>query len=384
MRITTLLSFALVFAALPGFASSRGHCDKNPKHHYVATNGSDSNDGSGCRPWRTINHAARLVRPGDMVVVGDGTYPENVLISVGGTGENDRVTFRSQHKWGARISGVDITNANTVSVLASYVTIQDFEITGWDSTAYGIKQQNPAHHINVVGNNIHGFGKGAADCVKGGGIGAINYTIIDANRIWDISTYPRGRLRCNYQHGIYVLGGGYGAITNNAIFGIWEGIGIHFNGPNMSHWLIANNTVFNVAYPSRGSGGAMYFNCESGTCDYNVWINNIFANSYRYCWFEEGFGAGQIGTNNIYDHNLAFNCGNSHWATGTAKNNLATDPEFVRYTGDATGDYSLQPVSPARGAGTILRAPQFDIDGKPRCNGDCSIDLGAWQHRDNN
>src|SRR6185369_7061992 len=36
-------------------------------NYYVATNGSDSNDGSACRPWRTIQHAANVVNPGSTV-----------------------------------------------------------------------------------------------------------------------------------------------------------------------------------------------------------------------------------------------------------------------------------------------------------------------------
>lgn len=383
MKNQIFLCFAILCVAL-GASALDPQCETPLKQRYVAMNGSDANDGSLCHPWATISHAGSVVTPGTVVIVEDGTYPENVVITAGGSSEADRVIFRSRRRWGAHISGVDIANASTIYVAASYVTIQDFDITGWENTAYGVKQQNPAHHINVIGNNIHGFGKGATACVQGGGIGAVSYTVINGNRIWDISIYPRGRLRCNHQHGIYVLGGGNGTITNNAIFQIWEGIGIHFNGPDTSHWLVANNTVFNVAYASEGSGGAMYFNCDGGTCDFNVWINNIFANCHRYCWFEEAVGAGQIGTHNIYDHNLTFNCGGVEWVQGHASNNLAEDPKFLRYTGDATGDYRLQTVSPGRGAGTDSRSPNSDIDGNPRCDDDCTIDLGAWQHRDNN
>jgi hypothetical protein len=48
---------------------------------YVAKNGSDSNDGSACRPWLTIQKAMNTVGAGTTVLVGDGTYNESPIIS---------------------------------------------------------------------------------------------------------------------------------------------------------------------------------------------------------------------------------------------------------------------------------------------------------------
>lgn len=356
--------------------------------HFVAVGGNDSNDGSACRPWATIGKAARSVKAGDTVIVGDGTYPENVSINIGGTGESNRVVFRSQNKWGAHVSGVNgssSTASNTFTVSANYVTIQDFEITGWDYTGYGIKEQNPAHHINVIGNNIHSMGKGATACVRGGGIGAVNYTLIKDNHIWDISIYPRGRIRCNYQHGIYVLGGDGGSIINNNIYAIWEGIGIQFDGARYNNWTVANNTIFNAAYDSGGDGGSMYFNCDgssslgAGTCDNNVWRNNIFANNSRYCWFVTSMNGGTLGANNVYDHNLTYNCGASYMQSGKATNQITTDPLFINYQPDGTGNYHLQSTSPARNGGTNTSCPSTDQDGVTRPQeGVC--DIGSYEY----
>jgi hypothetical protein len=42
--------------------------------YYVATTGSDSNPGTQDQPWATVNHAAEVLRPGEMVLVRGGTY----------------------------------------------------------------------------------------------------------------------------------------------------------------------------------------------------------------------------------------------------------------------------------------------------------------------
>src|SRR5689334_13247136 len=42
--------------------------------YYVATNGSDSADGSAGAPFRTIQQAANRAQPGDTVLVHGGTY----------------------------------------------------------------------------------------------------------------------------------------------------------------------------------------------------------------------------------------------------------------------------------------------------------------------
>ena len=44
------------------------------KNRYVAPDGNDANDGTNGKPWHTIQHAAELAKPGDIIVVRAGTY----------------------------------------------------------------------------------------------------------------------------------------------------------------------------------------------------------------------------------------------------------------------------------------------------------------------
>ncbi|MBN1674041.1 MAG: right-handed parallel beta-helix repeat-containing protein [Kiritimatiellae bacterium] len=52
--------------------------------YHVATNGSDRNDGSATRPFRTIQEAANAVAPGDVVRVEAGVYHETVTMKHSG------------------------------------------------------------------------------------------------------------------------------------------------------------------------------------------------------------------------------------------------------------------------------------------------------------
>src|SRR5262249_50047752 len=56
------------------------------RNFYVATNGSDANDGSSpSTPWATIQHADTASRTGgDCINVAPGTYQQKVLIQHGG------------------------------------------------------------------------------------------------------------------------------------------------------------------------------------------------------------------------------------------------------------------------------------------------------------
>ncbi|MHB1063318.1 MAG: right-handed parallel beta-helix repeat-containing protein [Georgenia sp.] len=62
---------------------------------HVATSGSDTSRGSESDPFRTINKAAQVARPGDTVVVHEGVYREWVTPRRGGLSDQRRITYRA-------------------------------------------------------------------------------------------------------------------------------------------------------------------------------------------------------------------------------------------------------------------------------------------------
>jgi hypothetical protein len=65
-------------------------------------------------------------------------------------------------------------------------------------------------------------------------------------------------------------------------------------------------------------------------------------------------------------------------AGNSVRGGLSGNPQFVRYTGDLSGDYHLAPGSPALGVGSASGAPAEDLDEAPRPGTD-GYDLGAYQ-----
>ncbi|MGA4578907.1 DUF1565 domain-containing protein [Limisphaera sp. VF-2] len=112
--------------------------------YHVATTGDDANPGTEQAPWRTIQRAATLAQPGDLVLVQEGTYPERVTTVRGGTHAADRIVFRASGRvemrgWVVRhpyisIEGFDITQHSAASTLDAYIRVENganyFELRG--------------------------------------------------------------------------------------------------------------------------------------------------------------------------------------------------------------------------------------------------------------
>ncbi len=65
------------------------------REYHVATDGSDSADGSPSTPLKTISAAARLAQPGDTVTVHEGTYRERINPPRGGASDARRIVYRA-------------------------------------------------------------------------------------------------------------------------------------------------------------------------------------------------------------------------------------------------------------------------------------------------
>ena len=74
--------------------------------YYVSANAFRSGNGSKESPFKTINEAAQIARPGDEVLVAPGLYREYVDPLYGGR-EDARIVYRSQEPLGAVISGAE-------------------------------------------------------------------------------------------------------------------------------------------------------------------------------------------------------------------------------------------------------------------------------------
>jgi alpha-N-arabinofuranosidase len=83
----------------------------------VAMDGSDKNPGTLKLPFRTIQHAADVAQPGDVITVHEGVYRERINPPRGGTSDKERIVYRA-----ARGNKVDIKGSEVVK---TWVKAQD-------------------------------------------------------------------------------------------------------------------------------------------------------------------------------------------------------------------------------------------------------------------
>ncbi len=131
---------------------------------YVAVDGDDGNPGTLTQPWRTIQHAAERLAPGETAYVRGGVYNEAVTVMVSGTESDGPVTFASYPGETAVLDGSGLTDPDGpvgfTLVDRSYVVIQGFEIRNFsssdpDATPAGIFVSGASHHVTIRGNRIH-------------------------------------------------------------------------------------------------------------------------------------------------------------------------------------------------------------------------------------
>ncbi len=131
---------------------------------YVSKAGDDSNPGTQTAPWRTIQHAADVVRAGSTVNVRGGIYEERVNIKASGNATEGYITFRSYPGETAILDAEHLAPDGRSGLLTiqnkSYIRIEGFEIRNYRTanrrlTPLGISVMGAGSHIELLKNNVH-------------------------------------------------------------------------------------------------------------------------------------------------------------------------------------------------------------------------------------
>ena len=326
---------------------------------HVTAEGDDGASGTAAAPLRTIQEAASRAEPGTTVLVGAGTYPGAVRTQVSGTVDR-RIAFVSETKEGARIEADDSAPTGWRND-GAYVDIVGFEISG--TATDGLV--NTASYVRIIGNEVHGFGSG--NCISTGNAA---YDLHDIDVIGNVA-HNCGR--SDLDHGIYV-GHPRGLVTNNLSFDN-AGFGIHC-WHNCNELVITNNVVFHNGVGGIVVGQGDAPNNGSVPADGFLVANNIAVDNASVGIVESG----ATGPNNLYENNIVHANGQSGilLKTGSEKSNFLSDPGFVDYEDNGSGDYRLTPSSPGLDRGTKVGAPPMAIDGTPRPQG-AGPDIGAYE-----
>ena len=78
------------------------------REYHISVNGSDKNEGSALKPFRTINFAAQLAMPGDIVTVHTGTYREWINPARGGESDSKRIVYQAAAGEKVEIKGSEV------------------------------------------------------------------------------------------------------------------------------------------------------------------------------------------------------------------------------------------------------------------------------------
>jgi Secretion system C-terminal sorting domain/Right handed beta helix region len=240
-------------------------------NYYVATNGTNTNNGSLAQPWLNLQYAINQLQSGDTLNIRQGTYSEKILIA---GAVNNTITIRNHNTEAVLLSAAILSSSNPIIEINSKngITIKGLEIANFlKNDAQGILIHGSSDNITIENNKIHDIhfstnpnaavnaNTNAQALIVFGDIGndAITNLKIKGNAIYNC--------RLGYSEGLAVNGNVDGfEVSNNIVHDITN-IGIVAIGhegtcpvpanDQARNGLIKNNTAYNCLSPYATSGG---------------------------------------------------------------------------------------------------------------------------------
>lgn len=287
--------------------------------YVVAPNGSDENPGTYLLPWRTIEKAAQMVRPGETVYIREGIYAESVSFDISGTaanpikiqaypGENPAIDGGFSGGYGALleirgdynyIDGIEVRNSKGrgIEVFGNYDVVDNVfvhhSIKAGIIISYG--QHSTVQNSRVWRNSLtneYGQGNAWASGLSAARHG-VAYTTIRHNTVWE-----------NWGEGISAYEADHVTIEDNVVKDSLTG-NIYIS--DATNVLCQRNFVYtdpnSYIYPYSAHVGIMMGDELSNPPSANITIiNNIsFGNRWNYALFR-----GNSTMNNILITNNTF------------------------------------------------------------------------------
>ncbi len=210
--------------------------------YYVSTAGSDTAAGTLAAPWRTIQKASNVSKPGDTVNIRGGVYKELVQIAVSGSA-TARITFQSYVGEVAVLDGTGLTLPQGDVALIhltdrNYITLQGLELRNLittndqvapigiliDRSGLGLQIRNCKVH-DIQQNNptlYDDYANGHGLAAYGSSATAISGLVIDSCELYNLHTGASESLVLNGNVTSFV-------VSNNLIHDC-NNIGIDFIG----------------------------------------------------------------------------------------------------------------------------------------------------------
>lgn len=310
--------------------------------YFVATTGSDNNQGTQSAPWRTIQHAVNQVQAGDTIAVRSGIYNETITINKSGSSANGFITLTNYANENPIIDGTGlITQQYGMRGLislnnASYIRIKGFEIRNYKSNtdfiAIGVLVQGTGEYIEVRNNKIHA-------------IEANNLPVNGNANALGIAVYGQEQLPLKNI-----------IIDGNEVFNLKTGTSESLTiGGNVDGWQVTNNIVHNNNFIGIDAAGyygnnlAEYNRARNGWIAQNTVRNLSTVGNQALTFIAAAIGIYVDGGHNItVERNLVDTTDGGIWLLSenqgklteqiTVRNNLLL---FNRNAGIYTGGYAM-------------------------------------------
>ena len=201
---------------------------------WVSPTGSDSNSGGESSPFKTIQAAVKMAKPGTAIMVKEGTYTENVdLIGRSGTVDKPIWIVSADGKGAANIVAASADKPVLLGYGVSNLVIKGFELVGGTEgiklTQSGTNLTKLVNSVVIEDNIVHGQ---SIDGIKTAQ--TVNTAIV-GNTVYDIKT----------QEGIDNVYMRNGVVANNEVYDVrgLSGIVVKAGSSNVK---ILNNYLHEV------------------------------------------------------------------------------------------------------------------------------------------
>ena len=171
-----------------GKPSTEGQPSSGEGFH-VSVNGDDANPGTLSQPWRTIQHAAQNVSPGDVVYVHPGNYDEDVTLTLSGN-PGSPIVFRVYGGTGStsiKSNGGVVVRSFTIAQGVSHVRLEGFTVRGY--SVWGITVLGDNSHIELSNLDVSGGESGIHFTAGNSGedplYGPVSNVTLENSRIYD-------------------------------------------------------------------------------------------------------------------------------------------------------------------------------------------------------
>ena len=164
-------------------------------YYIAASGGSDSNAGTTGSRWATFAHAFSVMHGGDTLIVGNGTYTEDITLN-GQTSLNGSsgayTTIQAENTWGATVDGSATTPAYKSSLYIygmAYVQVIGIKFASGVSLTGGQQPVvvNSSDHIKLI--KLAGYNAPCNNNTDVFDISQDTYTLVEDSHAWGCGRY---------------------------------------------------------------------------------------------------------------------------------------------------------------------------------------------------